>query len=191
MATRSIVGTMHGAHIVGRYVHWDGYPDGVGRELARIVHRDGAERAVQVLTNDWYGWSAIDADTDANADVRNIGQAVAGYGVAYDDQAPQDWCSTNPADGSSAGADYAYAITATEIRVLVRSQDRRSFVVGDPIPVPPSGCGFDCPWCTAEPGTIAANDIDAYDDCTCNPATCESAEAIDAEVRAIDAEADA
>ena len=55
MGTRSIVGAEIGDKTEGRYVHWDGYPEGVGRAVARIVLRDGYERAVKTLMLDHYG----------------------------------------------------------------------------------------------------------------------------------------
>jgi hypothetical protein len=33
MGTRSMILKPHGDAWVGRYVHWDGYPTGVGQEL--------------------------------------------------------------------------------------------------------------------------------------------------------------
>ena len=46
----------------GRYVHYDGYPGGVGAALLRIVARDGLVKAHEVLLNAHGGWSTITAE---------------------------------------------------------------------------------------------------------------------------------
>lgn len=82
----------------GRYVHWDGYPSGVGVALRQIIERDGREQALKVLLEDHYGWSTVNGleEQELGAgydDGRFV--AVPGYGVAYttveDQSSPDDW----------------------------------------------------------------------------------------------------
>lgn len=60
MGTRSLILKPHGDGFLGRYCHWDGYPDGVGQTLINIVRRDGVEKARKVLIDDHHYWSSID-----------------------------------------------------------------------------------------------------------------------------------
>ena len=59
MGTRSLVLKPHGDGFEGRYVHFDGYPTGVGIALLRIVKRDGLEKARKIIIDDHYYWSCI------------------------------------------------------------------------------------------------------------------------------------
>lgn len=60
MGTRSAVCEPHGDSYRGRYVHWDGYPSGVGRALSALVQRDGLEVVRKTIIHDHYGWSSLD-----------------------------------------------------------------------------------------------------------------------------------
>ena len=60
MGTRSMILKPEGDAWVGRYVHWDGYPEGVGAALHEIVNRDGLTMARKVLIDDHVYWSSID-----------------------------------------------------------------------------------------------------------------------------------
>jgi hypothetical protein len=82
----------------GRYVHWDGYPDGVGRAVRQIIERDGREKALEVLLEDHYGWSTVDGEEEQDLGIgREDGRfvAVPGYGVAYtteqNQSSPDEW----------------------------------------------------------------------------------------------------
>ncbi len=81
MGTRSIIAIPTDDSWKGRYVHWDGYPANMGKELTAIIQRDGYETAVKVLTQDHKSWSSISSnpiDPEGNT-------IVPGYGVAHDD----------------------------------------------------------------------------------------------------------
>lgn len=86
MGTRSTI-RLPGAE-KGRYVHWDGYPSGVGRAIWTIVHRDGLATARKTLVEDHPGgWSSLDASQVVNTP-KEIAAAKAkgpGYFPAPDD----------------------------------------------------------------------------------------------------------
>lgn len=113
MGTRSAVGTLNEAgEFKGRYIHWDGYPGGVGDDLAQLVERDGAEKVLKVLTEDHYGWSNLDLSGDIKLspgydDGRF--EVVEGYGIAYttfqDQSGPDEWVN-----GPDVMIEYTYAI---------------------------------------------------------------------------------
>lgn len=99
MGTRSVVArpTEDGGW-KGRYIHWDGYPEGVGESLRLIIERDGLEAAARVLMDEHYGWSTVTGATEVELpeymdDGRFV--AVPGYGVAYTTEqgqsSPDDW----------------------------------------------------------------------------------------------------
>ena len=92
MGTRSVVAVpTAGGGWKGRYVHWDGYPAGVGDAVRAIVERDGVETAVDTLVVTNYGWSSVAAETREDEDL-SAGMSdgrfkvVPGYGVAYTEQ---------------------------------------------------------------------------------------------------------
>ena len=66
MGTRSLVLKPHGDGFEGRYVHYDGYPTGVGIALLRIVKRDGLEKARKTIIDDHYYWSCINESMFSN-----------------------------------------------------------------------------------------------------------------------------
>ncbi len=110
MSTNSIVGIKTDEHpFRGRYVHWDGYPDGVGMALAEIVRRDGFSKAVTMLTLEHTAWSQIRPDKPEMTSDNDI--VVPGYGIAYDD--PDRWYD----EQDNTGAEWAYAITPDVIEV--------------------------------------------------------------------------
>lgn len=125
MGTRSVVAvpTANGGWR-GRYVHWDGYPSGVGSALAKIVQRDGYETAVRTLTQDHYGWSSVNGE-----DAQELGlgytdgrfEAVPGYGIAYTtvegQSSPDEWVTS---EGDHCGTEYAYVLHPDSVRVLER-----------------------------------------------------------------------
>lgn len=121
MSTNSIIGlpTETGG-FRGRYVHWDGYPEGVGEAVAAIVSRDGYTLAVKTLLSA-HGWSQVTGDTEP-ADTRS-GTVVPGYGVAYTPEGNRDEWFRNegtetPNEWVSEGvAEWAYVITETTIEV--------------------------------------------------------------------------
>ncbi len=67
MGTRSIIAVPEGDGWVGRYCHWDGYPEGVGLSLVENVERLGLERVRGVIMGEPVGWSVV-AGTDLSLD---------------------------------------------------------------------------------------------------------------------------
>lgn len=110
MSTNSIVGTRTQDHpFRGRYVHWDGYPEGVGQAVAEIVRRDGFKQAVDTLTVQHVAWAQVSTDVAISTWRDDI--TVTGYGIAYAE--PDAWHD----ETDSAGAEWAYAITPDVIEV--------------------------------------------------------------------------
>lgn len=127
MGTRSVVAVQTGDTFKGRYIHWDGYPSGVGEQILTIVKRDGVEKARQVLTVKHYGWSGLDTEQKAGKASLSVGMqdgrfaAVKGYGVAYTTAQGQskadDWVTS---DGDDWGTEWAYILRDNELVVLER-----------------------------------------------------------------------
>jgi hypothetical protein len=117
MGTRSVIAIPDAEHgWKGRYVHWDGYPTGVGEALRRIVQRDGYTTAVRALTEEHYGWSTLEPDKDPDEPLSpgySDGRfaIVGGYGTAYTTAQGQssadDWVT---ADGDDWGTEWAYLL---------------------------------------------------------------------------------
>lgn len=123
MGTRSVVAVPHEDSWRGRYVHWDGYPDHMVPVFQRLVRRDGLAIVQWTLTEDFYGWSCIDAEGDRDpGEPRFV--AVSGYGTAYttvEDQAhPDRWILPTSSDG----VEFCYILREEGVEIL----DRR---VGD------------------------------------------------------------
>lgn len=86
MGTRSVIAATPADAARGRYVHWDGYPTGVGQALLNIVRRDGLDKAREVLTREHFGWSSVTGEgSDLAATTTDDGRfvIVPGYGLAY------------------------------------------------------------------------------------------------------------
>lgn len=83
MGTRSAVCEPHGVSYRGRYVHWDGYPTGVGLRLLELVQRDGLEKVRQTIIHDHYAWSSLHSEelSPGYQDGRFV--VVPDYGTAY------------------------------------------------------------------------------------------------------------
>ncbi len=85
MSTRSVIAkpTEDGGWI-GRYVHFDGYPEAKVPDYLRLVNEKGVERCFDTLINFNAGWSSIDQNptlSEWNGDGRF--KTVSNYGVAY------------------------------------------------------------------------------------------------------------
>ena len=87
MSTRSFVGVMSDAGILGAYVHGDGHPSWVGTQVQKILKRDGFEKFGQTILEgcEGGGFSWLDADTNANQEGRRC-KIIGGYGGAYTDE---------------------------------------------------------------------------------------------------------
>jgi len=89
MSTRSAVGALRVSStdnvFRGRYVHYDGYPIGLGPVLQQLVNRDGLAKVLKTICEDHYGWSSLDPSvTPDTVTGRGDGfEVVPGYGTAY------------------------------------------------------------------------------------------------------------
>lgn len=90
MSTRSVIAIPDGkTGFRGRFVHWDGYPRGVGQSLRSIILRDGMEKAIRTLIVEYHAWETVDAyNSQAVPEYMDAAGfvAVTGYGIA---QVPQ------------------------------------------------------------------------------------------------------
>lgn len=119
MGTRSVIAVPLEGHrhpdaprFRGRYVHWDGYPEGVGVAVAEVIARDGLTTAVETLIKEHYGWSSVNAgDSTENRDPARFVN-VPGYGLAYMNDTEQPNESRDSDDGDNWDIEYAYVIRA-------------------------------------------------------------------------------
>lgn len=134
MGTRSVIAVEHGDGWRGRYCHWDGYPTGVGEALRQIVKRDGLDTAIRTLTQDYYGWSNVNAQDQQELhkgyqDGRFA--AVPGYGIAYTthqgQSRPEQW---HTSDDRESWCEWAYVLTATGIDVYTLPFESAPVLVG-------------------------------------------------------------
>ena len=120
MGTRSIVAVPTGeTSWKGRYVHWDGYPSGVGASLVELIARDGVEATVKTLTEDHWGWSIVDHEQPADIPdyLKSDGRfsSVPGVGVPYKkdvdggDQS-NDWITDVQAGNGESWCEWAYVL---------------------------------------------------------------------------------
>lgn len=111
MATRSLIGTYDNAEEWRcRYVHWDGYPEGVGAQLVNIMRRDGVDKALSILLDqNENGWSSLDHDAlSARTGDGDRFYTVVGYGHAYrSDDGTTGWLSR----GDDMGCEWAYLVS--------------------------------------------------------------------------------
>lgn len=112
MGTRAVVAVPYGdGSWRGRYVHWDGAPQSLGRVLWALLHREGLRRVVEVVTEEHYGWSSLDGR--ALQQERGEGfQTVPGWGTAYTAAhgiGPGDWFG--PDDLAPAWVEWVYVLT--------------------------------------------------------------------------------
>lgn len=130
MSTRCVLAVPHGDGWRGRYSHCDGYPSAKVNELFELVARDGVEKVVKTLTEDYYGWSSVQPEHDGSPLNRNHGhderfQAVKGYGIAYTtvqgQSSPDHWITH---DGDDNWAEYAYVIAEKCLTVYDRDGDK-------------------------------------------------------------------
>jgi hypothetical protein len=129
MSTRSVIGTVAGDTWRGRYCHSDGYPSHQLTEILALVRRDGVDKVLKTITEDYYGWSFLTHTAAASDELPPSQQdgrfvKVEGYGTAYttvrNQSAPDDWIT---ADGDTGGAVYAYVLTRKDVIVYEREYD--------------------------------------------------------------------
>lgn len=109
MSTRSFVGVMSDAGILGAYVHGDGHPSWVGTQVQKILKRDGFEKFGQTILEgcEGGGFSWLDADTNANQEDRRC-KIIGGYGGAYTDESGCEPMTLRGALSHEGGQEYAY-----------------------------------------------------------------------------------
>src|SRR5699024_3677621 len=91
MSTRSFTGGVTERGVLGRYVHFDGYPERRMPVLRAIVARDGAVAALRtILAAQWGGWSYLDPDRQENSLGEDRAEVVPGYGLRYRDTGPDE-----------------------------------------------------------------------------------------------------
>ena len=116
MGTRSVIALKTSIGWFGRYVHWDGYPQGVGAGVWHIMQRDGLGEAVKTLINENKSWSSITASHEKDeSEFREALKWVSGYGFAHNDST-EDWYITD--DGDKGGTEYAYVLSREGMEVL-------------------------------------------------------------------------
>ena len=84
MSTRSVIAKPTEDGWIGRYVHYDGYPEAMVPEYLRLVNEKGVDRCIDILINFNAGWSSIEQNPVLSVwydDGRF--KAVSNYGVAY------------------------------------------------------------------------------------------------------------
>jgi len=91
MSTHALV---FGKGLTGRYVHFDGYPSGVGAALLRIVQRDGLDMARKVVLGSKGGWVSLHgkrsrSDYDEDGKIfKHIFKGEPGTVVDFGDNSP-------------------------------------------------------------------------------------------------------
>lgn len=117
MSTNSVIAMSVDGPPAGRYVHWDGYPTGVGLALHAIVARDGLQLAARTLLSDWTGWSTLTGDSDVPDDREPLRfTPVPGYGLAYTRaEQPDEWIPL--AEAERCGAEWAYVLAPDHLDV--------------------------------------------------------------------------
>lgn len=99
MSTRSVVAvpTEDGGWR-GRYIHYDGYPTGVGADVVAVVRRDGLPTARETLMRGtWKGLHAPGRNSDN----------VPGYGDLFDDDHSDYW---DTSDQPPTDREWAYVL---------------------------------------------------------------------------------
>lgn len=83
MGTRSLVGVVNGElDFRAAYVHYDGYPSGVGVELAALIARDGLPTVLDTVLGR-FSWASI--EHAATVTGRRGRAELAGYGEYHTD----------------------------------------------------------------------------------------------------------
>jgi len=106
VSTNSIIAVPEGDTWRGRFAHWDGYPEAMGKNLWAIVQRDGLDAAAKTLTEDHAHWSTIDPGKMEPGENDTDGCLVEpGYGVYHDDD--EGWILP---EGDKWGTEWLYVL---------------------------------------------------------------------------------
>ena len=119
MGTRSVIAAHYPDGVKGRYVHWDGYPSGVGKAVFEIAKRDGLEGAFHTLLERHYGWSTVTAKEEHwfkhNHQSRGRGEAalLASMTLSIMQQNGIDSRRASPRQGGPVGERSSRSTTST------------------------------------------------------------------------------
>lgn len=128
MGTRSIIGIKAEGGWMGRYCHWDGYPEGVGAGVWHLVKRDGLETAVKTLVQDNYSWSCITLQDEHDPEeVRDEKDFIKGYGYVHSGGRNVDMIVSN---GDKWGTEWAYILSPEGMEVLKVDYDSTTTPMG-------------------------------------------------------------
>lgn len=128
MGTRSTVGVKIKGGFCGRYVHWDGYPTGVGVFVAWMINERGPKATAEAITSE-IAWSSLGEHPDLVKYQRNgCFRAVPGIGVCHTEEMfdePREellrteWNTWNGRkyDERLGGCEWAYGIDLITARV--------------------------------------------------------------------------
>lgn len=120
MGTRSCVAIPEGDGFRGKYVHWDGYPTWMGRNLHALVAEHGLAEVQRVLVYESAGFSCVDPRKTELETFERDGRfmVIPGYGVAFNPASEQgnaeDWITPFATDGSQRdgwGTEWAYVLS--------------------------------------------------------------------------------
>lgn len=114
MGTRSVIGKPEGDGFIGRYCHWDGYPEGQGPVLFKLYEDNGRdhEALLKVLTEEHSSWSSL-------GEKCHYHDSAEGYSDEWIHSTGDDW-----------GTEWAYVLNATGVFVFQRQHGDGSRAVG-------------------------------------------------------------
>ena len=119
MSTRSVVARPTVDSWEGRYIHFDGYPTGVGFELWCIVKNEGVLKAREVLINDNSGWSSLNSNSYVELSTFGNNKClVEGFGIAYTDTDVSEPFISPNSEESLFYLDFGYIIQDDGIAVM-------------------------------------------------------------------------
>jgi hypothetical protein len=128
MSTRSAVGVPQAdGSFKGRYVHSDGYPTGVGRDLQALVLRDGYQTVVDtIVSGNNYSWSYLDVNGAIYERDEDRFGAVPGYGMTHTDVTESNWVT----EDDDWGTEWLYVLGETGIDVLQAEWNKAAKKIG-------------------------------------------------------------
>jgi hypothetical protein len=120
MGTRSVVAIPTDNGFKGKYVHWDGYPTAMAKNLHALVAQHGVEAVRCAVVDEHGGWSSIDptaTSMPSHYDPERF-EVVPGVGIAYTPQEqPLDtWISSG--DEDNGWVEWGYVLNDTHLSVL-------------------------------------------------------------------------